>query len=103
MTSMVAGTDNLMLSDKIIKNLSSALDLRTPNTTGLGAWTNQYTTNMARRVLGLAYSVNKDGNVQYFSRSKDVIKRAAIQTVSQAAYGSYGLTRDILSIWKQSI
>ncbi|WP_296946789.1 DUF6046 domain-containing protein [uncultured Dysgonomonas sp.] len=48
---------------------------------------NQYTTDMARRALGLAYSVNKDGQVQYFSRNKDTIKRAAIQTVSQAAYG----------------
>lgn len=48
---------------------------------------NQYTTDMARRALGLAYASNKDGRVQYFSRNKDTIKRAAIQTVSQASYG----------------
>lgn len=48
---------------------------------------NQYTSDMARRALGLAYATNKDGQVQYFSRNKDTIKRAAIQTVSQAAYG----------------
>lgn len=49
---------------------------------------NQYTTDLARRALGLAYSTNKDGKVQYFSRNKNIIKRAIVQTVSQAAYGT---------------
>lgn len=49
---------------------------------------NQYTTDLARRAMGLAYATYADGHVRYFARPSNVIKRAVIQTVSQAAYGT---------------
>lgn len=47
-----------------------------------------YITDGARRALGMGISQFQDGQVHYFSKNKEILKRAAIQTVSQLAYGT---------------
>lgn len=47
-----------------------------------------YISDSARRALGLGLSQFEDGQVHYFSKDKELLKRAAIQTVSQLAYGT---------------
>nr|DAJ88181.1 MAG TPA: hypothetical protein [Caudoviricetes sp.] len=47
-----------------------------------------YITDNARRALGMGASQFQDGQVHYFSKNKEILKRAAIQTVSQLAYGT---------------
>lgn len=47
-----------------------------------------YITDGARRALGMGVSQFQDGQVHYFSKNKEILKRAAIQTVSQLAYGT---------------
>lgn len=47
-----------------------------------------YITDSARRALGMGASQFQDGQVHYFSKNKEILKRAAIQTVSQLAYGT---------------
>lgn len=47
-----------------------------------------YITDGARRALGMGASQFQDGQVHYFSKNKEILKRAAIQTVSQLAYGT---------------
>ena len=44
-----------------------------------------YITDGARRALGMGASQFQDGQVHYFSKNKEILKRAAIQTVSQLA------------------
>lgn len=46
-----------------------------------------YISDGARRALGMGASQFQDGQVHYFSKNKEILKRAAIQTVSQLAYG----------------
>lgn len=47
-----------------------------------------YISDSARRALGLGLSQFEDGHVHYFSKNKELLKRAAIQTISQLAYGT---------------
>lgn len=47
-----------------------------------------YMTDQARRALGLARATLEDGTVQYFSKDKEILKRATLQAASQAAYGT---------------
>ena len=47
-----------------------------------------YLTGSARRALGMGASQFQDGQVHYFSKNKEILRRAAIQTVSQLAYGT---------------
>lgn len=47
-----------------------------------------YLTDSARRALGMGASQFQDGQVHYFSKNKEILRRAAIQTVSQLAYGT---------------
>lgn len=47
-----------------------------------------YISDGARRALGMGASQFQDGQVHYFSKNKEILKRAAIQTVSQLAYGT---------------
>ena len=46
-----------------------------------------YVTNATRAALGMGLSEFQDGEVHYFSKDREILKRAAIQTSSQAAYG----------------
>ena len=46
-----------------------------------------YISNVARRGLQMGLSEFQDGQVQYFSKDREVLKRAVIQTTSQLAYG----------------
>lgn len=47
-----------------------------------------YLTDSTRRALGMGASQFQDGQVHYFSKNKEILRRAAIQTVSQLAYGT---------------
>lgn len=47
-----------------------------------------YISNAARRTLGMGLAEFQDGAVHYFSKDRELLKRAIIQTVSQAAYGA---------------
>lgn len=46
-----------------------------------------YISDSTRRVLGMGLSELPDGQVQYFSKDRHILKRAAVQTASQLAYG----------------
>ena len=46
-----------------------------------------YISNATRLALGMGLAELQDGQVHYFSRHHDLLKRAAIQVASQTAYG----------------
>ena len=50
--------------------------------------TSGYINNSIRRALGMGLSQFRDGGVRYFTKDKEILKRAAIQTASQLAYGA---------------
>jgi hypothetical protein len=54
-----------------------------------------------RRALGMGLAEFQDGQVHYFSKHHDLLKRAAIQTVSQAAYGLLRSYPRYLQYWEQ--
>lgn len=59
-----------------------------------------YIGNAARRALGLGLS-ELTGDVQYFSKDREVLKRAAIQTASQLVYGSIRSYPRFIQYWEQ--
>lgn len=47
-----------------------------------------YISDAARRTLGMGLAQFQDGQVHYYSKNKEILKRAAIQTASQLVYGT---------------
>lgn len=66
---------------------------------GLGG----YISDAARRAIGLGLAEFQDGAVHYFSKHTDVLVRAVIQTVSQAAYGTLRSYPRYLKYWEQQV
>lgn len=60
-----------------------------------------YVSNIARKSLGLGLSVFQDGSVRYFSKDKEILKRAAVQTASQLAYGMLRSYPRYIKYWEQ--
>lgn len=63
--------------------------------------TSGYINNSLRRALGVGLSQFRDGGVRYFSKDKEILKRAAIQTASQLAYGALRSYPRFLKYWEQ--
>lgn len=60
-----------------------------------------YVSDVARRALGMGLSQFTDGQVQYFSKDKQILKRALVQTASQLAYGMLRSYPRYLKYWEQ--
>lgn len=60
-----------------------------------------YVNDAARRALGMGLSQFTDGQVQYFSKDKQILKRALVQTASQLAYGMLRSYPRYLKYWEQ--
>lgn len=60
-----------------------------------------YVSDAARRHLGMGLAEFQDGAVHYFSKDKEILKRAAIQTASQLAYGALRSYPRFLQYWEQ--
>lgn len=60
-----------------------------------------YVSNIARKSLGLGLSEFQDGSVKYFSKDKEILKRAAVQTASQLAYGLLRSYPRYIKYWEQ--
>lgn len=60
-----------------------------------------YVSNIARKSLGLGLSEFQDGSVKYFSKDKQILKRAAVQTASQLAYGMLRSYPRYIKYWEQ--
>lgn len=60
-----------------------------------------YVSDAARRALGMGLSQFTDGQVHYFSKDKQILKRALIQTTSQLAYGLLRSYPRYLKYWEQ--
>ena len=62
---------------------------------------NEYINDSARRTLGMGISQLEDGQVHYFSKNKEILKRAAIQVASQTAYGLLRSYPRYIKFWEQ--
>lgn len=60
-----------------------------------------YVNNTARTALRMGLSGFQDGQVHYFSKDARILKRAVIQTVSQAAYGLLRSYPRYIRYWEQ--
>lgn len=60
-----------------------------------------YIGDAARRAIGMGFAEFEDGAVHYFSKDREVWKRAAIQTASQLAYGALWSYPHFLQYWEQ--
>lgn len=60
-----------------------------------------YISDATRRALGLGLAEFQEGTVHYFSKHTDILKRAAIQSVSQTAYGMLRSYPRYLKYWEQ--
>lgn len=60
-----------------------------------------YLSDAARRALGMGLAELHDGQVHYFSKSHNILKRALIQTASQTAYGMLRSYPRYLKYWEQ--
>lgn len=60
-----------------------------------------YISDAARRGLGMGLAEFHDGAVHYFSKDKEILKRAVIQTASQLAYGALRSYPRFLQYWEQ--
>lgn len=60
-----------------------------------------YVSDAARRALGMGLSQFTDGQVHYFSKDKQILKRAIVQAVSQLAYGMLRSYPRYLKYWEQ--
>lgn len=60
-----------------------------------------YISDAARRALGMGLAELQDGQVHYFSKRHDLLKRALVQTVSQAAYGLLRSYPRYIKYWEQ--
>ncbi|CDN31856.1 hypothetical protein BN938_1776 [Mucinivorans hirudinis] len=60
-----------------------------------------YIGNAARRALGMGLAEFQDGAVHYFSKDREILKRALIQTASQLAYGALRSYPRFIQYWEQ--
>lgn len=60
-----------------------------------------YVSDAARRALGMGLSQFTDGQVKYFSKDKQILKRALVQTTSQLAYGMLRSYPRYFKYWEQ--
>lgn len=60
-----------------------------------------YISDAARRGLGMGLAEFQDGAVHYFSKDKEILKRALIQTASQLAYGALRSYPRFQQYWEQ--
>ncbi len=60
-----------------------------------------YIRDSTRRALGMGFSEFTDGGVQYFSKDKEILKRAVIQTSLQLAYGALRSYPRYIQYWEQ--
>lgn len=60
-----------------------------------------YISDATRRALGMGLAELQDGQVHYFSKRHDLLKRALVQTVSQAAYGLLRSYPRYIKYWEQ--
>ncbi len=60
-----------------------------------------YISDSARRALGIGLSEFSDGGVQYFSKDKEILKRAVVQATSQLAYGALRSYPRYMKYWEQ--
>lgn len=60
-----------------------------------------YISDAARRALGMGLAEFEDGQVHYFSKRHDLLKRALVQTVSQTAYGLLRSYPRYIKYWEQ--
>lgn len=95
-TSMPRGTHNTM--SRLLKIAASTLlsggILNAGNMFG-------YISNTTRLALGMGLAELHDGQVHYFSKHHDLLKRAAIQIASQTAYGLLRSYPRYLKYWEQ--
>lgn len=69
---------------------------------GGGTWMG-YISNATRQTLGMGLAEFSDGQVHYFSKHHDLLKRAAIQFASQTAYGLLRSYPRYLKYWEQKV
>jgi len=69
---------------------------------GGGTWMG-YISNATRQALGMGLAEFSDGQVHYFSKHHDLLKRAAIQFASQTAYGLLRSYPRYLKYWEQKV
>lgn len=62
-----------------------------------------YISDAARRTLGMGLAELTDGQVQYLSKDKQILKRAVIQSVSQLAYGTLRSYPRYLKYFEQKV
>lgn len=62
-----------------------------------------YISDAARRALGMGLAEFQDGQVHYFTKNRDLLKRALIQTASQTAYGMLRSYPRYLKYWEQRV
>lgn len=60
-----------------------------------------YISDAVRRALGMGLAELQDGQVHYFSKQHDLLKRALVQTVSQTVYGLLRSYPRYLKYWEQ--
>ena len=62
-----------------------------------------YISNTARIAMGMGLAELSDGQVHYFSKHHDLLKRAVIQIASQTAYGMLRSYPRYLKYWEQRV
>lgn len=62
---------------------------------------NGYISDSMRRALGMGLAEFQDGQVHYFSKQHDLLKRALVQTASQTAYGLLRSYPRYLKYWER--
>lgn len=62
-----------------------------------------YISNATRLALGMGLAELQDGQVHYFSKHHDLLKRAVIQVASQTAYGLLRSYPRYLKYWEQRV
>ena len=62
-----------------------------------------YISNSARLAMGMGLAELQDGQVHYFSKHHDLLKRAAVQITSQTAYGLLRSYPRYLKYWEQQV
>ncbi len=62
-----------------------------------------YISNTTRLALGMGLAELEEGQVHYFSKPHDLLKRAAIQIASQTAYGLLRSYPRYLKYWEQKV
>ena len=69
---------------------------------GGGNWMG-YISNATRQAIGMGLAELSEGQVHYFSKHHDLLKRAAIQILSQYGYGLLRSYPRYLKYWEQRV